>query len=365
LVGQTAPKEETMRTPNWVGPAGVLPQPERAVLDFIQEIKRTEQSQRGALVREEYEARKAAWVEAHGREPVTPEEVAAVLAGATTWKFDRALWRFTQELMYDRIRENLLEQAAALRAFLDSPTPDAPGTLRLNPALPMPDYFQADFHVQPGGMWKDDLVPFVTVISNDVFSGGSNINYEWQANAARAIPEGTYERILDVGCGFKSTFVLKERWPEAEVYGIDLSAPLLKYAHKLAARKGLAIHFSQQNAEHTDFPDAFFDVVYSTLLFHEVPDAAAWNIIRESYRILKPGGWFVIEDTPTYDRLDPFTAHLSDWNTEHNVEPFWRQACQRDYPALLRAAGFSQVWDPRTASAPMGVVGPRINKARK
>jgi ubiquinone/menaquinone biosynthesis C-methylase UbiE len=354
-----------MRSPNWVGPAAELPQNERAVLDFIQEIKRTETSHRGALAHQDYVARAAVWTAEHGRPPATLDEVGEVLAHSPVWKFDRALWRFTQEYMYNRIRENLVGMREELEAFLDSPTPDAPGTLRLDPTLAMPWYFMADFHVQPGGMWKDALVPFVTVISNDVFSGGRSVNYEFQAGAARAIPDGDYERILDLGCGFKSTFALKERWPTAEVHGIDLSAPLLKFAHKLAAKKGLAIHFSQQNAERTNFPDASFDVVYSTILFHEIPDEAAVNVIREGYRLLKPGGWFVMDDSPTYDRVDPFAAYLSDWNTEHNVEPFWRQASQRDYPRLLREAGFSFVWDPREGSDAPGALGPRINKARK
>lgn len=354
-----------MRSPNWVGPAAELPQNERAVLDFIQEIKRTETSHRGALAQQDYATRAAAWTAEHGRPPRTLDEVGTILADSPVWKFDRALWRFTQEYMYNRIRENLIGMREELEAFLDSPTPDAPGTLRLDPSLPVPWYFMADFHVQPGGMWKDALVPFVTVISNDVFSGGRSVNYEFQAGAARAIPDGAYERILDLGCGFKSTFALKERWPAAEVHGIDLSAPLLKFAHKLAAKKGLAIHYSQQNAERTTFPDASFDVVYSTILFHEIPDEAAVNVIRESYRLLKPGGWFVMDDSPTYDRVDPFAAYLSDWNTEHNVEPFWRQASQRDYPRLLREAGFSFVWDPREGTDAPGALGPRINKARK
>ncbi|MFN8535511.1 MAG: hypothetical protein U0556_18400 [Dehalococcoidia bacterium] len=172
-----------MRTPNWVGPAGEMPQNERAVLDFIQEVKRTEVSQRGALVKEDYAQRAAAWSKSSGRPPATLEDAGEVLADSSAWKFDRALWRFTQEYMYNRIRENLVDQAQALSDYLNSPTPDAKGTLRLDPGLEMPWYFTADFHVQPGGMFKDDLVPYVTVISNDVFSGGRSVNYEFQAGA--------------------------------------------------------------------------------------------------------------------------------------------------------------------------------------
>ncbi|MCS7002223.1 MAG: class I SAM-dependent methyltransferase [Dehalococcoidia bacterium] len=351
-----------MPTPTLAMPTLPFAQADRAVLDFLQTVKALEHPVRDVWMREEFERR----VAARGAAPQTLDEADAVMRESVAWRFDRALWRFGQELMYGRIAEALEPRRDELLAFLDTPTPNPLGTVRVDPNLPIPSYFEVDFHVQPGGMHRERMIPFITAVSNDVFSGGSNTRFEWQRYAATAVPNGPWKRILDLGCGFKSTFQFKEWYPDAEVYGIDLSAPLIKYAHKLAESMGLSIHFSQQNAERTDFPDNFFDVVFSCMLFHEVPDAAAENIIRESYRILKPGGWFVMDDTETYDRLDTFKAFHSDWMYLHNCEPYWREACLRDYPAMLRAAGFRNVYDHRTGeNAGDARVGARINKGQK
>ncbi|MCL6649016.1 MAG: class I SAM-dependent methyltransferase [Chloroflexi bacterium] len=325
-----------------------LLQADRAVTDFLKSLKASERSSRQRIIREEYERLAERWQEQQGRSPATLADVAAIMAGGVAYKFDRALSRFSQELMYSRVHELLSPRRAELEAFLDAPVENPLGSLRLNPELPIPAYYEADYHVQPGGMHREPLIGFITAITNKVYFGGSNDSEEQQRASAAACPEGPWERILDLGCGCKSAYYYKLRWPSAEVYGIDLSAPLLKYAHKRAEAIGLAIHFSQQNAEHTDFPNAFFDLVSSCILFHEVPDEAAWNIICEGYRILKPGGWFVINDAAPYRALDLFGAFFSDWQTENNLEPYWGQAGQRDYVEWLRRAGFRNVSDPFT-----------------
>jgi len=38
-----------------------------------------------------------------------------------------------------------------------------------------------------------------------------------------------------------------------------------------AEQEGIAVHFSQQNAETLDFADGFFDLIVSSFFFHEVP----------------------------------------------------------------------------------------------
>lgn len=60
-----------------------------------------------------------------------------------------------------------------------------------------------------------------------------------------------------------------------------------------------AISFHHAAAEHTQLPDSSQDLVSACLLFHELPQSAAQEIVQEAYRILKPGGalaimvWFV------------------------------------------------------------------------
>ncbi len=96
------------------------------------------------------------------------------------------------------------------------------------------------------------------------------------------------KRVLDVGCG-KGRFarVLKERHPAAEVWGLDLSAEMLRYVPAdIVTRQGSM----------TDLPfeDAWFDAAYATeSLEHAVEIEAA---VREICRVVRPGGRIVIID---------------------------------------------------------------------
>ncbi|MFN8534962.1 MAG: class I SAM-dependent methyltransferase [Dehalococcoidia bacterium] len=339
-------------------PQTPLPQNERAISDFLKVLKSSERTDRNPIVREEYKQLAEPWAEAHGRNPSTLEEIDEVMQGSIAYRFDRALARFSQELMYNRVHDLLRVRRSELEDFLDAPVENALGTLRLNPNVPIPAYYEADYHVQPGGMHREELIGFITAVTNRVYFGGGNDNEEQQRLSAAACPDGPWERILDLGCGTKSAYYYKMRWPDAEVHGLDLSAPLLKYAHKRAEATGYAIHFSQQNSEQTDFPDNHFDLISSCILFHEIPDEAAWNTIQEAYRILKPGGWLVINDAAPYRALDPFGAFFSDWQTGNNVEPYWGQAGRRNYPEWFQKAGFRNISDPVSRGEPKGRIFP-------
>ncbi|GIW09564.1 MAG: hypothetical protein KatS3mg061_0621 [Dehalococcoidia bacterium] len=325
-----------------------LEQPDRATIEFIKNLKAytiaTIATRVAARVQAVAEQRQAA-----GQPPLMTEEVAALVESTFEWKVDRFISRQTQEMMWNRLFEAMTRKASELVAWLEEPVPQPRGTLTLDPTLEIPAYFEVDYHIQPGGMHKEPLIPFVLATGQVVYHAGRNDRWALKRSVAELIPEGRYERILDLGCGIgQSILPIKERFPEAEVYGIDLAAPLLKFAHKLAESEGVALHLSQQNAERTNFPDNFFDVVSSCILFHEIPDEAARNVIAEAYRILKPGGYFQIGDTMPYRYLDPYRRYSSDWQTEHNGEPYWRQAGLRDYPALLQAAGFRDIREQPT-----------------
>ncbi len=82
------------------------------------------------------------------------------------------------------------------------------------------------------------------------------------------------------------------------MHGIDVGAPVLRYAHARAESLGVPVHFSQQNAEHTDFETGSFDLVLSHIVLHETSKSALVASLRECHRLLRPGGLMLHLEIP-------------------------------------------------------------------
>jgi SAM-dependent methyltransferase len=102
-------------------------------------------------------------------------------------------------------------------------------------------------------------------------------------------------RLLDAGCGGgrNLNYFLKSGF---EVCAIDQSPEAI--AHVRALASSLAPNLSQDNfrveaVESTSFADADFDVVISSAVLHFATDEEHWHrMVREMWRVLKPGGIF-------------------------------------------------------------------------
>jgi ubiquinone/menaquinone biosynthesis C-methylase UbiE len=136
--------------------------------------------------------------------------------------------------------------------------------------------------------------------------------------------DGKVKRILDMGCATgRLTMALKQRFPDAEVWGIDVGGPMVRFAHVRGLDLGLDVHYAQRLAEDTKFPDGYFDVVASYILFHEVQASAAKKIAAEAHRVLRPGGTFFPVDFPTGRQapvMSPYTAFSLWWDHRWNNE---------------------------------------------
>jgi SAM-dependent methyltransferase len=256
------------------------------------------------------------------------------------------LLRTAQEMMWRRYREAFHQNGADYMAELSAFDKKGPGSVDYDPNWDPPAYVKHPIHIQPGGYGGDPLVGYWYHHASNVFFVGANTQDEYHlslAAATRAPKDGKMNRILDIGCSIgQLTVTLKEKYPQAQVYGLDVAAAQVRYAHKRAAEMGVECHFVQRLAEDTKFPDGHFDAVTAFLLFHEVSLEAGEKIVQEAYRILRPGGVFNIFDFPTGGSMnDPYFRYFMDVDSKDNCEPYSVPFTGSDFDGLLARTGFT------------------------
>jgi cyclopropane fatty-acyl-phospholipid synthase-like methyltransferase len=98
-------------------------------------------------------------------------------------------------------------------------------------------------------------------------------------------------RVLDIGCGTGALAVLaKRRFPDVDVVGLDPDPRALERARRKARRAAVHVRFDCGFADALDYPDASFDRVLSSFMFHHLPRAEKEATLRAVRRVLKPGG---------------------------------------------------------------------------
>ena len=298
-----------------------------------------------------------------GREPADHHEVRRGMADEPYFRFWSALQRNSQEMMWKASQLPIERQASTTPGPAATERPAAAarpplGTLQLDPTLEIPRYHRAvDIHCMPGGYHTE-------FTEDDASNGGvydravhvyamgrmgplnSDIGDSTIAYLKQNFPALRPLRILDLGCTVgHSTLPYVDAYPGSEVYAIDVGAPVLRYAHSRAEALGKKVHFSQQNAEKTNFPDGHFDLIVSHILVHETSKVAIRNIMRECRRLLGKGGVAIHTETPPYRQLKPFDAFMLDWDTRNNNEPFWGASHEIQPAQIALESGF----DPEKA----------------
>ena len=263
------------------------------------------------------------------------------------------LLRSSQAMMWSNLNRGFGRKSSEISGALAAAEKRGPGTLEWSPHFPAPEYTQREFHVQPGGYQGDELTGLVYHYGTKVFFVGSNDRDEIHTEIVAAGPvpaDGNVKRILDIGCSIgQGTTELKHRFPQTEVTGIDVGAPLLRYAHWRAVEQHCAVHFKQRIAEATGFPDQHFDMVQSTILFHEVPFRKTQEIVREMFRLLRPGGVFNAVDFPSGDPVPAGLQYFLDIDHQYNGEPYSLEFVYADFTGELQRAGFKVTRGPMVA----------------
>jgi SAM-dependent methyltransferase len=299
-----------------------------------------------------------AFERAHGRAPRDGREIADTIQGNQFYRFYSAI-RYNAQEMGPLSRQPAIERALpemveiARQAARLNP---AGGSLRLNPGLEIPRYVSAlDVHLAPGcyhseyveddvaqgallGAALSGLVGAGRVNRTRNFAGiGDSIGY-W---LRQVHPEFKPRRVLDLGTqSGNNLFAYRSHFPDIELHGIDVAAPCLRYGHAKAEHAGVPVHFSQQNAEATEFPDGHFDLIVASFFFHEVSLSAARNILKECHRLLAPGGVLAVMELPPHKACDPFMNFAYDWDAKNNNEPFYATWRAQDPTELCVEGGF-------------------------
>ncbi len=281
--------------------------------------------------------------------------------------------RESQRQLWAAVGDSVDRQAEHLESLARLEAPR--GSVRVDDGFALPDYIaDGDIHLMPGGNGFDDgsiLQGAVMDRGGAVFmlgrNGGMLNDLRGQTAMAHLLtrfPDVSPTRILDMGCGIgTSTVPAATCFPEAEVFGIDVGASMLRYAHARAELLGVAIHFSQQNAEQTDFADQSFDVVFSCVILHETSPAAMANILAESRRLLRPGGVAIHLEVPLLHNFGDLWEELSsELEAQFNNEPNWRGALSADYAGLMAAAGFRDIQTGYQSTATDARTAPKVFK---
>lgn len=136
-------------------------------------------------------------------------------------------------------------------------------------------------------------------------------------------------RVLDAGCGGGRNLIYFLRCGY-DAFGVDLSTEAI--AHVRALASGLAPHLPADNfrveaVEGMSFADAGFDVVISSAVLHFARDEEHWQgMVREMWRVLKPGGIFFARLASSVgveeqiERLEGRRYHLPDGSERFLVD---------------------------------------------
>ncbi|HEU0115231.1 MAG TPA: arsenite methyltransferase [Thermomicrobiales bacterium] len=166
------------------------------------------------------------------------------------------------------------------------------------------------------------------------------------------------ETVLDLGSGGGIDVLLsaKRVGPTGFVYGLDMTDEMLALAERNKAEAGVAnVTFLKGRIEAIPLPDDTVDVVISNCVINLAADKG--QVLREAFRVLKPGGRFAVSDVVSQGELPAeLRADMEAW-----VGCIAGALEEREYRRLLAEAGFAdielqvtRVYDPRELAESIG-----------
>src|SRR5271165_3607817 len=148
------------------------------------------------------------------------------------------------------------------------------------------------------------------------------------------------ETVLDLGSGGGIDVLLSARrvGPTGKAYGLDMTDEMLALANANKRKSGIEnVKFLKGEIENIPLPDNSVDVIISNCVINLSADKDA--VLREAFRVLKPGGRFAVSDVVTRGEMLPeIRKSVLLW-----VGCVAGALEESEYRAKLTSAGFEQV----------------------
>jgi arsenite methyltransferase len=148
------------------------------------------------------------------------------------------------------------------------------------------------------------------------------------------------EIVLDLGSGGGIDVLLSARRvePGGKAYGLDMTDEMVALARENQRKSGVEnVEFLKGEIESIPLPDNSVDVVISNCVINLSADKA--RVLREAFRVLKPGGRLAVSDVVTKDGIEPeIRKNILLW-----VGCVAGALEEDEYRAKLSAAGFEEI----------------------
>lgn len=148
------------------------------------------------------------------------------------------------------------------------------------------------------------------------------------------------ETVLDLGSGGGIDVLLSARrvGPSGKAYGLDMTDEMLALARENQRKAGVEnVEFLKGEIENIPLPDNSVDVIISNCVINLSGDKD--RVLREAFRVLKPGGRFAVSDVVTRGEVPPdVRQNMLLW-----VGCVAGALRDHDYVAKLAKAGFGEI----------------------